>query len=474
MRLIIMFGVTAGVAAALSLVAFNVGGSEKTTLYSDMRLSEVPDITQRLEQAGIGYELAAGGSTIRVDRDRVTDARVMLSAEGLPSAASLGYELFDEQSAMGQTQFQQNLNKVRALEGELARTIQAIDGVSSARVHLALPERRLFDRAGSEPKASVWVELRQGDLATRHARSIRNLVAGAVPDLTPARVTILDGQGRLLASGAEDDPEAAASFAMEDRRSAMEEQLRRRVVDMIEGLLGPGAVRAQVTVDADFNRVTEQEETYDPDGQVVRSTQVVDEQLSESENDSDGGVTVAENVPDGDGAGQVEATLSESATSRTQEIINYEISRRTRTAVHEVGAITRLSVAVAVDGTTTVDEAGEATYTPRTDEEMARITTLVQRAVGFDEARGDALEVVNVRFARTLPDAAGTGAPAPLALDKNDLMRGAELLVLLVVALMVIFLVARPLMKGALGGPAAASAGALPAAAAAAGGAAVP
>ena len=325
----------------------------------------------------------------------------------------------------------------------------------SARVHLALPERRLFDRDMSEPKASVWLELRYGDLAGRQARAVRNLVAGAVPGLKPTSVTILDDEGRLLASGDADGDGAA--MEMEDRKAAIEERLRRRIVDMVESVVGPGSVRAQVSVTADFNRVTESQEIFDPEGQVVRSTQVTDEQLSESEAEAQPGVTVAENVPQADDGGEDPERTSQSATSRTREIINYEISKRTRTEVHEVGAITRLSVAVAVDGVTTVGEDGAETYEPRADEEMERIAALVRNAVGYEEERGDSLEVANVRFARQLPDPNATGAPPAMSFDKNDMMRGAELIVLLIVAIMIIFLVARPLVKSALPAPAGAA-----------------
>ena len=446
-RLIVMFGVAAGVAGTLMAVAMGVGSPDRALLYSGLDMNEASEIAAQLDQAGIRYEFSAGNTSILVDAERVADARMMLSAEGLPSTGSVGYEIFDDQDGFGSTQFVQNVNRVRALEGELARTIQALDGVASARVHLAIPERRLFDRDSEAPKASVWVELRQDDLGARHARSIRNLVAGAVPGLQTSAVTILDAEGRLLARAEESGGQAGASLDIEERRSEIEDRLRRQLTDLVETMVGRGGVQVQVTADVNFDRITESSELFDPQGQVVRSSTTVEENTNESDRDLSGGaVSASAGIPDGASGEDPEAT-SQAASTRTEEIINYEVSRTTRTEVREAGDLQRLSVAVAVDGTSSLDAEGGVVWEPRSEDELERIEALVKSAIGFDETRGDAVEVANVRFARQPIPADATAPPSSFQFDKGDIMRGAELFVLLVVAVLIIFLVARPLLK---------------------------
>jgi flagellar M-ring protein FliF len=450
-RLIVMFGVAAGVAGTLIAVSMGIGGPSRQLLFSGLEMGEATEMAQQLDQAGVGYEFSAGGTALLVDADRVLEARMMLSAEGLPTSGSVGYEVFDRQDGFGATQFVQNVNRVRALEGELARTIRSLEGVSSARVHLALPERRLFDRAAEQPKASVWIALRQGDLGGRHARAIRNLIAGAVPGMSASHVTILDEEGRLLARGETGEDDAGYSMALEERRAEIEDRLRRRVVDLIESVVGRGSVEVQVSAVVNLERITESSELFDPSGQVVRSTTTVEESSNESDREQDGAVSASAAIPDGTSSDE-EGRTSQAAAVRTEETINYEVSRTTRTQVREGGEIQRISVAVAVDGVSAVNDAGEVSWTPRSAEELERIEALAKTAIGFDERRGDAVEVANVQFARAPVPAEATGAPSPFQFDKNDIMRGAELLVLTIVAIMIIFLVARPLLKAIPGG----------------------
>ncbi len=449
-RLIVMFGIAAGVAAALMMVALRIGDGDKALLFSGLDLADVADVASRLDQANIGYELGAGGATIFVDADQVLGARMLLAADGLPGSGSVGYEIFDSQDALGSTQFVQNINRLRALEGELARTIAHLDGVGAARVHLAIPERRLFDRDASEPTASVFLDLRGDGFSARNARAVRNLVASAVPGLKGARVTILDGEGRLLHDGGGDDPEDAMALAMEDRRVAYEERLKARILDLVESVVGRGNARVQATAEMDFNRVTETEELYDPAGQVVRSTRLEEASSDERDADPAGETTADENVPAlADDAGAAGPT-SQAASNTTVEVINYEISKRTRNQIREVGAVTRLSVAVAVNTLDAPDEAeGDVVATPRSAEELAQIAALVRSAIGFDETRGDTVEVVSVAFADRAQAPAGTLSPAPMAFTSRDIVNALELAVLAVVAVMLILLVARPLLQAA-------------------------
>ncbi len=447
-RLAAILGVAAGVAAALFALVLNVGSEPKGLLYSNLDLKEAGSITQALDQASIKYDVKGDGSTILVPRDKVASTRIMLSSKGLPTSGSVGYEIFDQASPLGQTDFVQSLNRQRALEGELARTIRSLQGVSSARVHLVLPKRQMFADEAESPSASIVIGIAGREPTADQVRALRNLVAGAVPDLKPEKVTVIDGRGKLLA-GADDGQEA--DQAADNARSQTEERIRKTVKDLVEGVVGPGRARVQISADLDLTRVTTQEEKFDPDGQVVRSTQTVDENSKQNDAKTGDAVGASQNVPTA-GAGGANGDNPSSATGRAEETTNYEISKTTRTETQEPGTVKRLSVAVAVDGATTFDAKGKPTYTPRSAEEMQRIEQLVRSAIGFTATRGDQVSVVNVRFARDDP-ALGSAAGAPLFnFDKNDLMRGAELIVLLVMAGLVVFFVVRPLLSTAGGG----------------------
>jgi flagellar M-ring protein FliF len=445
-RLAALVGVAIGVAAALVALVLNVSAEPKALLYSNLDLKEAGSITQALDQAGVKYEAKGDGSTIMVPRDKVASTRLMLSGKGLPTSGSVGYEIFDSAPALGQTDFVQNLNRQRALEGELARTIRSLKGVSSARVHLVLPRKQLFEDEGEKPSASVVIGGAR-DPSSGEVAAIRNLIAGAVPDLAPGRVTLVSESGKMLASG--DDQGAGGDAMAEEQRATTQERIRKQVQNLVEGVIGPGKARIQVNADLELSRVTLQEDTFDPDGQVVRSTQTSEQKSDENKPGVNQGVSAAQNIPGG--ADATAGANNASSSGATEETTNYEISKKTRTEVTEPGAIKRVTVAVAVDGVSVTDKKGKTTYTPRSAEEMKRIESLVRSAVGFDSQRGDQVTVVNVRFSHD-EDAEGVTAGSPLlGFDKNDMMRSGELAVMLVVAGLLIFFVARPLLKGPSG-----------------------
>jgi flagellar M-ring protein FliF len=454
-RLFAALGVTAVVAALLFTLVFRIGGEEKSLLFADLDLKEAGEITQRLDQADIPYDLRGDGAAIFVPRSRVPEARLMLSTDGLPSRGSVGYELFDEPDALGQTQFQQNINRLRALEGELARTIATLDGVAGARVHLVLPERQLFARDADQPSASIVLSLRRDALTAGQVRAIRNLVASATPGLASNRVTILDETGRLLAAASNGEEGDIAGEGVDARQAAAEERIRRTVTDIVEGIVGAGNARVQVTAEMDFNRITESSEKYDPEGRVARSTSTTEETSNNADGIERGGATAGANVPDGAGAASGPTPDSTSASNSSQEVINYEISKTTRTEVSEGGRIRRLSVAVAVDGVTAPGaEAGAAAqWTARPEEEMQHITSLVRSAVGFNEQRGDTVEVVNVQFARPSVEGGSTGKSPLFDMANLDLMRIIEIVAMLIAALAFVFFVLGPLVVGLVRGP---------------------
>lgn len=445
-RLAAILGIGIGVAAVLAAVSMQFG-EPKALLYSNLDLKEAGTITQALDQAGVKYEVKGDGSTIMVARDQVATTRIMLSSRGLPTAGSVGYEIFDEQNALGQTDFIQQLNRQRALEGELARTIRSLQGVTSARVHLVLPKRQLFEEEAEQPSAAVTISVGGREPTPEQVRAMQNLVAGAVPNLRPDRVTVVDQNAKTLSSG-----EVGIAGEADSRKGEVEQRIGKQVQKLVEGVVGPGKVRVNVTADLDLARVTEQREEFNPDGQVVRSESTNEENARDTQPQPGGDATVAANIPGG--AQDPNATGSQSG--RTDSTTNYEISKTVTTRVTEPGQVRRLSVAVAVDGVTAPGANGQpGAYTARTAEEMQRIETLVRAAVGFDQARGDQVSVINVRFPTADSDA-GVEAGDPLfAFDKNDIMRGAELGVLALVGLLIVFFVARPLLSGINAGAAA-------------------
>lgn len=449
-KLAVLLGVGAGVAVALVYLMMRVGQAPDALLYSNLDLREASEITTALDGAGIKYSSRGDGSTIFVSRDQVGEARMLVAGKGLVTSGSVGYEIFDDQSVLGQTEFQQNLNEKRALEGELARTIMSLRGITSARVMIALPPRQLFQASTAEPTASVVVGVTGGQLSGAQVQAIRNVVASSVTNMKPERVTLTDTSNRTLAAGADAGGFSAASA--EEAKSSTEAQLQARIKDIVEGVVGVGAARVQVTADIDHSRSTTQQQVYDPDGQVVRSTSTNGSESQDTTGQADGGATAINNIPGGQAPN---VTPIGSTDTQNTETTNYEISNTTTTTVKEAGEVKKLAVAVAVDGKYTPPASGdgEPTYAPVSEEDRAKIEALVKAAVGFNAERGDIVQVTAVRFNRDTAAVGGEEAGSSMfSFTKDDIMRGVELLVLLITGLLLIFFVLRPLLKTATGG----------------------
>jgi flagellar M-ring protein FliF len=371
-----------------------------------------------------------------------------LAEDGLPQRGQVGYEIFDEQSALGATSFVQNINNVRALEGELARTISSLARIKSARVHLVLPERELFRRERKDPTASIVLAVR-GELSAGEIRAIQHLVASAIEGLTPNRVSIVDDSGRLLASGAGSSEESIMAGEIEERTLGVENRLRQRIEDLLANIVGAGRARVQVSAELDLSRSTRTSETFDPNGQVVRSTQTRDGENAASGPAASGQVSVSNELPGASGQGDASATSEIGTTS--EEVTNYEISKTTQTEMTEAGSIKRLSVAVVVDGIYADDGNGNSVYNPRPAAELEQLTSLVRSAIGFNEGRGDQVQVANLQFAER-PELAAPGTEGAGLFDftRDDLMNGAQMLVTLLIALALVLFVMRPLLKKVL------------------------
>jgi flagellar M-ring protein FliF len=416
-----------------------------TLLYGSLELDDSAQIVTRLEALGVPYRLRGDGDAILVPADQALRLRMTLAEENLPRGGTVGDEIFDTSSALGTTDFLANVNLRRALEGELARTIGALADVRSARVHLVLPRHELFQRDQIQPSASITLRMQGGRrLNHRQVQAIQHLVAAAVPGLVPERTTIVDDQGTLLARGGDGAGENALPSQAEDFREAYEARLKQTIEQLLERSLGPGRVQAEVSADLDFDQVTMTEETYDPNGQVVRSTQTVEETKKSSARDDNTSVSVGNNLPNAAANTPPAGRTSNDDTSRTDETVNYEISHKVSNHTQAGGRVRRLSVAVLVDGKMAPNATGDLVYTPRDAAELSQIESLVRSAIGFDATRGDVVEVKNMPF--SLPPPAEAEPTWPL-LTTADLMRLAELAALALVALMLILLVVRPALR---------------------------
>lgn len=442
-RLGVMGAVVLGLLVFFIYISMQVSGPQMKMLYKDLDTEDSSSVAAKLEELKIKYEISPDGSSVMVPDKEVGRARMLLAQDGLPNGGSLGYEIFDKQSSFGTTSFVQNINQVRALEGELGRTISALDPIKSARVHLVLPQRELFSRETHAASASVFLHLKgSSQLDKEQIAGIQSLIASAVPDLKAKNVSIIDSNGALLASGGEEESQALTNKADENRRE-YEQHMTRVIEDLVGRTVGFGKVHANVVADLNFDRISENQEIFDPQGQVVRSTQTIDDKSSEKEAAATN-VSVQNNLPNAnaDLTGGDEPT---SSAARTEETTNFEISKTIRSLVRETGEVRKLSASVLIDGTYETDKDGNKVYKPRTEEEIKNITALVSSAIGIDEKRGDKLEVINMQFAEISTNIEDDGSML-FGFERSDLIDFAEVLIVAVMIILVVLLVLQPMV----------------------------
>ncbi|MCB1721922.1 MAG: flagellar M-ring protein FliF [Alphaproteobacteria bacterium] len=445
-RLAIMGGILVGLLLFFVFVSMRVSTPEMKLLYSDLSSADSGAIAAKLEESQIRYEVSPDGGRIMVSEDEVGRARLLLAEAGLPNGGSLGYEIFDKQSGFGTTNFVQNINQVRALEGELARTISSLSSVRSARVHLVLPQRELFSRESRPSSASVYLGVRPGAIVEREQiLSIQSLIASAVPDLKADNVTVIDSNGNLLAKGGEDNRENMLSVKAEEMRRNYESRLTEKIEDQVSRIVGYGNVRAIVTAEVNFDRISTNEEVFDPEGQVVRSSQVTEESNTERDPAPED-ISVQNNLP-GVGGDLLSDTAPTAENSRLEEVTNFEISRTVRNTVREVGEVNRLSIGVLVDGRYTTNEEGERVYEERSEEELAEIEELVRSAAGYDEDRGDVITVKNMRFAEIDTNEEAIDESMLFGFQKSDLIDAAEVVLVGIMIILVILLILQPMVS---------------------------
>jgi flagellar M-ring protein FliF len=399
----------AGLGTIAALVVLVIGGGPKRVLFSGLDPRDTAAVVAALDSAKIPYSLGGGGSVVEVAATDVDRARILLAEQNLPASGNVGFELFAEQT-FGVTEFAQKVNYRRALQGELERTIGALEPVSSVRVHITQPQRAVFEDEKQPTTASVTLDLRPGRaLGDRQVGAIRHLVAAAVEGLSPGDVTVVTTDGTLLSRGGSDEAAAAAL----DHEVDLERDLEKRITRLLERTVGVDGVEVTVAAEVDFSQTDTTEEVFDPEQSAVRSEAVQEAYEGPGGGRSVGGVAgAASNDNNGGAAGG--AGAGGEGSSRTVRSRNFEINKTVVRTVGPKATVKRLTVAVMVDGHyETPEGATEPVYTPRTEAELAEIQAVVENAMGFNSARGDRIKVSSSQFRdRITQDAGEAAAPA--------------------------------------------------------------
>ncbi|RMG28659.1 MAG: flagellar basal body M-ring protein FliF [Gammaproteobacteria bacterium] len=398
-------GLLVGLAASIAIGVAIALWSQRpawSLLYGNLDETDTAQVIDALQQAAIPYRIDEHSGAVLVPADRVHKARLRLAAQGLPRGTGEGFELLEKEPGFGVSQFMENVRYQHALELELARTISTLRNVREARVHLAVPRRSVFLRRQEAPTASVVVSLYAGrTLDDAQVAAIVHLVASSVPRLEPKAVTVVDQNGRLL-SAAHGDEDVALTTTQFNYARKLERTYAERIERLLSPLVGEGKVRAQVSADIDFTRVEKTRETFDPDAPALRSEQVVEED-SKNGAGASGVPGTLTNVPPAGGVvsdkGQtVPAAGGGEARSSKRVIRNYEIDRTISHTRLAAGTLRRLSIAVVVDDRQLTGKDGKVTHQPWSDQDLARFTDLVKKAVGYDPRRGDTVQVINASF----------------------------------------------------------------------------
>ncbi|WPY00952.1 Flagellar M-ring protein FliF [Candidatus Trichorickettsia mobilis] len=421
-----------------------ISGKDMALLYSELEAEDSGKIIQELESKNIPYQLLDDGHTIKVPRDQVVKARVNLAQAGIPNKGSIvGYEIFDKEDSIGTTNFSQNVKMVRALEGEIARTIASFEQVDKVRVHLVLPQKEIFSKERLDPRASVIIRFKnKKNFNKAEVDAVSHFIVTAVPGLDIKNVTIVDSYGKSLKLGAQDEEAEFSGARGEEYRVAYENRLKKVIEDLLEQSLGAGKAKAQVAVEMNFDRTVINTESYDPDSAVIRSVQTMDERESTPVGGEDNvDISVANNIPGGGAGGAQNQNLA--TTEKSDQTTNYEISRTVKNQISESGVVTKLSIGVLVDGTYKPNaETQKTDYIPRSNDEIEKITNLVKVAVGFDAERKDKIEVINMQFNSDLNLFDTEEEPHWL---KDELPNLFQTLVFAVVVVLILVTVIRPI-----------------------------
>jgi flagellar M-ring protein FliF len=434
---ILLGGLLASLLIAFFVMIFWMNRTDFKVLYSGLYQEDAASVIDYLQQEKIPYEIGGNGGTIMVPADMVYEARLKLAGQGSLHGQGVGFELFDE-NKIGQTNFVQGINYQRALQGELSRTISELSEVESARVHLVLPNKSLFVEEQAPPSAAIMLKLKGGrTLTSQQVQAIVNLVSTSVEGMTADHITLADSRGKVLYEPKGDTDMTGMTSTQLEYQMSMQRNLEQRIEQLLTPIVGPGRVIARVNADLDFDRTTIRKEIYDPRSAVVRSE-------VKSEEETQGSANVAGGTPDPNYQGENDRMASGTAQSsiRTSSTTNFDINREEQQIISQVGSIKRLSVAVLVDGKYTQQQDGTYAFEPLPVEQIAQLRQLTQRAVGFDQERGDAIEVSSISFGEP---AGAEQAPLLDVASRYFQLLGKPLLNTLVILLFLLF-VARPVV----------------------------
>lgn len=442
-RRLVIIGVASLLMAVLLISSLQImSAKEREPIYKNLSASSANAIQVALASSGFDAQISVDQTEVTVPRTDAARARMIIAELGMPMDGEPGWEIFDESNALAMNSFMQKVNRLRAMEGELARSIQTLDDVQSARVHLVMPDREPFSRSKPDPRASVIVRASAGRaIERRQAVAIRALVASAVPELNPENVTVLSAKGETILGESADG--ANSERPIQAARSAIEDRLARQVEDILSARVGAGNVRVRVNVDLTTAREVVVQEIFDPDQQVVRSTENTLERRDET--DRNGNVGVENNIPAAlqDGA---PGDAARSSQENVGESVNYEIGSTRREIVREAGEVERVSVAVLVNGIYSVEN-GDVNFTERSPDEIAQLEDLVRTAVGFNEGRGDTVSVASLRFMDySMEVGEPLKATIPERIGENIVPILRSVLVMIVISL-ILLLGVRPLLR---------------------------
>ncbi len=441
-RRLAFLGGGAAVILAILLVAFiHFRSPDFAVLKSNVEPAEMQIITGKLTQLGVPYKLTPDGSGIMAPANKVAELNISLAEAQV--GGGIGNELLDKQSMLGTTNLQQQENFKRALEGELSRTIRAINSVRSVRVHLVMPQHELFAQEKREPSASITLTT-TGRLAAEKVNAIRYLVSASVPDLQPGRISIVDQAGTLLARSDNGNGTDLVG-TMSERQAALESQMRQKIMTMLEQVVGSGHVDAKVNVELDVEQIHSEADIYDPDKQVIARSTTVERNDQNRASDPGGEVTVSKSLPEEDANSSITSTSS-ATSAETSEQVDYANSKTRTTTVRESGAIKRLTVAVVVDGKYSRSGNGMSAYAARSPAELEQLSELVKSAVGYNADRNDEVNITNMRFVPAEDGQSDTSAALPFGMTGSDVAKLAQTLILSVLGLLALIFIARPML----------------------------
>ncbi len=441
---LVVGGVVALSAILFTLLIVVANKTDYRPLFSNLTTEDAGEIVKSLKEQKIPYQIESGGKAILVPADKVYDLRLSLASDGLPQGGGVGFEIFDRKN-FGMTEFVQKLNYQRALQGELSRTISQLTGVEQARVHLAIPEKSLFMDEEKHPTASVVLKMKSArTLRESEVQGVIHLVASSIEGMNPDEVTVLDSRGKILSRTYSSDPNGKATTVMLEMQRNYEKAVEERIQSLLDKAVGAGKSVARVNAVFDFKQVEKFEERYDPEATVVRS-----EQRTEEKNGASSSASGIPGVQSNTGkAAPAPLAPMVNQGSKSDETMNYEISRSTSRITEPVGTLTKISLAIMVDGkyegTAGAEGAAKPKYIPRTSDELKKIESLAKSAVGFNSERGDQITVENIPFQDSSDAGMGEApawwtAPIFMAVLKNALI-GFGFLALL-------FFVIRPLLS---------------------------